>query len=197
MAQSVVDCCNSALQKLGAARIISIDDNSREGRACTQAFDSNRRDELRKHLWNFAIKRVVLAPDVSSDTPDYLYQFTLPTDCIRVTLPRDATLDWVVEGRKIRTNSILSPVGTSGTGPQLRLRYLADIEDVTVWDPSFYNVVSIALAMDMCEVLTNSPAKLDRLAANYKQAVSEARVADAFENLPAEAPDDAWWLARY
>ena len=56
MAQSAVDICNSALQKLGAASILSFQDNSREARQCNIAYDSNRRSELRKHDWNFAIK---------------------------------------------------------------------------------------------------------------------------------------------
>ena len=186
MAQSSIDICNSALQKLGATSITSFTDNSREARQCNIAYDSNRRSELRKHRWNFAIKRVVLAPDATAPAFDYDYAFTLPGDCLRVLLPNDATLDWVVEGRKILSN----------LSDTLNLRYIADITDTTQFDPAFYDTLCISLAIDLCEALTNSSGKKQLLDAEYKDAVAHARKNNAFEQLPAEAPDDKWWLVR-
>ena len=104
MAQSVIDICNSALQRVGATTILSLSDNSPEARACSVAYDSNRRDELRKHRWNFATQRAVLAPDSTAPAFDFDYAFTLPSDCLRVIRPNTYDLDWVVEGRKILTN---------------------------------------------------------------------------------------------
>ncbi len=203
--QSVVDVCNSALQRVGAATIMNLADNTREARACAVAYDSNRRDELRRHFWKFAIKRVVLAPDADAPASDFAYQFSLPTDCLRVIMPNDANLDWSVEGRKILTNSSTSPFGvttptvstTSTPSVTLALRYIADITDVTQWDASFYSVLSLSLAGDICEVLTNSTSKKQAIQAEYKDAMAEARVADAFESLPQDPPDDDWWLVRY
>lgn len=211
MAQSVVDVCNSALQKLGAGRILSLNDNTRESRSCTIAYDSNRRSELRKYYWNFATKRVVLAPDAQAPAFGYKYAFTLPPDFLRFVLPNDATIDWVKEGNKILTNSLTSPFFTYPTvdgapmaglqqslgSPSMSVRYIADITDVTQWDSAFYDVAAISLAIDLCEDLTQSNQKKQVLMAEYKEAVSEARLADAFENLPANPPDDGWWLARF
>lgn len=205
--QSIVDICNSALQRCGSATIQSLADNSREARACSVAYDSNRRDELRRHYWKFAMKRVVLAPDSAAPASDFAYQFSLPTDCLRIYFPNDAYLDWSVEGRKILTNTAQSPfsaspvpgtptVTTTTPAITLNLRYVADITDVTQWDASFYSVMSLALAMDICEVLTNSTSKRQSIKDEYKDAMAEARVADAFESLPQDAPDDGWWLAR-
>jgi hypothetical protein len=187
MAQSTVDCCNSALQKLGAASILSLTDNGREARQCSIAFDSNRRSELRKYRWNFAITRAVLAPDSVAPTFDYTYAFTLPSDCLRILLPRDADLDWVLEGRKILTN----------LGPVLNLRYIADITDTTLWDSAFYDMVAISMAIDMCEALTNSTSKKATLDREYEDCRNCARLNNSFEQMSAEAPDDTFWLARY
>ncbi|CAB5144881.1 Tail tubular protein Gp11 [uncultured Caudovirales phage] len=187
MSQSVVDTCNSALQRVGAASILSLSDNSPEARACALAYDSNRRDELRKHSWNFAIKRVVLAPDTTAPAFDYKYAFTLPTDCLRVLRPPTSDLDWQIEGRKILTND----------SNVLYLRYLADIDDTTQWDASFYNVMAASLAVDICEKLTQSNTKKQGLNAEYKEAVADARKVDAFESGPQDAADDDWWNARY
>jgi hypothetical protein len=198
VAQSIVDICNSALQRVGAATILSLSDNSREARACSVQYDSNRRDELRRHAWNFAIKRTTLAPDVTAPTFEFTYAFTLPSDCLRVILPSDSTLDWVIEGRKILTNSVNSPatLSTTSTTGALGLRYVADIEDVSQFDPAFYSILAISLAIDLCEVLTTSNQKKNALNEEYKQGIREARGIDAIEKLPGTSPDDGLILAR-
>lgn len=185
MAQTVIDCCNSALQRIGANTILSLSDNSPEARACSVAYDSNRRDELRKHTWNFAVKRVVLAPDATAPVFDFKYAFTIPSDCLRVLRPATADLDWQVEGRKILTND----------STVLNLRYIADIEDCAQWDASFYNVVAAALAVDIVERLTQSNVKKQNLEKDYDDAVKMARRVDAFEGGPEDAPDDDWYQA--
>lgn len=186
MAQTAVDCCNSALQRVGAASITSLSDNSPEARACSVAYDSNRRDELRKQPWCFAIKRAVLAPDAAAPAFDFTYAFTLPTDCLRVLRPATPDLDWKVEGNKILTND----------SDVLYLRYVSEVTDPTQWDPSFYNVVAGALAIDICERLTQSNQKKQMLVAQYNDDVRMARRMNAFEAGPTEAADDGWLVAR-
>ena len=187
MAQSAVDACNSALQKLGAARILSIDDNSHEARQCKAAFDSNRRAELRKHNWNFAIKRVTLAPDAKAPAFGFAYAFTIPSDCLKILKSNDYDLDWVLEGRKILTNA----------GNVLELRYIFDVTDATQWDSAFYDMFSISLAIDMCESITNSTNKRQVLQQEYKDARSEARRNNAFEQLAGDPPEDSWIVVRW
>lgn len=197
MAQSRTDICNSALLRLGAATITDITDNSPEARACAIQYDSNRRSELRRHPWNFAIKRIVLAADTDAQ-PGYTYAFTLPADCLRVLLPKDSTLDWVIEGGRILTDWATSPADVSFTSGTvgLMLRYVADIEDTTTFDPAFYDVLSVGLAGDLCEKITNSTSKKQALGEEYKQLLDAARRADALENLPEDPPDDEWLTAR-
>lgn len=187
MAYSAVDLCNSALVRLGANTITSFADNSPEARQCAIAYDTNRRDELRRNKWNFAITRVTLAPDATAPAFDYLYQFTIPSNCLRVLRPATAGLDWKIEGRKILTND-------SAT---LYLRYIADIEEVPLFDASFTSVFTISLATDMCEKLTQSTTKKRQLNEEYEDALREARRMNAFEAGPDDAPDDDWLLARY
>ena len=186
MSQSVVDICNSALQRVGATSILSILDNSPEARACNIDYDSNRRDELRKFKWNFAIERVVLAPDSTAPAFDYTYAFSMPSDCIRILRPNTPNLDWQIEGRKILTND----------SNVLNLRYISDVTDANYFDPSFYNVVCAALAVDLVERLTQSNTKKQLLIKDYNDAVGDAKRANAFEAGPEEAPDDDWLIAR-
>jgi hypothetical protein len=101
---------------------------------------------------------------------------------------RSATveLDWQIEGRKILTND----------SDTVYLRYLADITDPAQWDPSFYNVCALALAVDISERLTQSNGKKQMLIAEYDQAVRVARRMDAFESGPEDAAEDGWLIAR-
>lgn len=186
MAQTAVDCCNSALQRVGASPIMSLSDNTPESRACSIAYDSNRRDELRRHPYAFARKRVVLAPDSTAPVFDYLYQFSLPVDCLRIIRPPDFALDWQIEGRKILTND----------GDTLYLKYIADIEDTAQWDATFYNLVAAGMAVDLCERLTQSNTKKQQLLAEYELATRAARRVNAFESGPQENAPDSWWVSR-
>lgn len=186
MVQSVIDLCNSALQRVGAATILSLEDDSREARACNVAYDSNRRAELRQRRWAFALKRAVLAPDATAPAFDFDNAFTMPSDCLRVLRPNTARLDWAIEGRKILTND----------GTTLNLRYIADIEDAAQFDPAFYDLLTIALAIDICEPLTQSNTKKDYLDRQYSDALKAAAKSNAFEAGPADSPEDDWLVAR-
>lgn len=198
MSQTVVDVCNNALQALGAARIISIDDNSREARSCKVAYDSNRRSELRKYLWNFAKTRVVLSADATAPAFEYLYAFSIPSDCLRIIMPNDNTVDWVIEGNKILTNEINSPCGgATSTGAALSLRYIRDIEDTTKWDTNFFEMVTLAMAIDMCDDLTQSNTKKQLLMKHYEDSRAEARASNSFERLPQDATESSWLSGRY
>ena len=215
MSQSVIDCCNDALAMVGASSIINLTDNTKSARVCSVFYDCNRRALLRRHRWNFAIKRVQLAPDAAAPAFGKAYQFTLPNDCLKVILPRKDNLDWVVEGRKILSdcndngaddgdgNWLLAgnlaaqqSTGVANTAPVLNLRYIADIEDCTQWDSVFYDLLSDAIAIDICEPLTNSTSKKASLERHYQEAVEDAEQFDSFEKISQEPPSDSFWLVR-
>jgi hypothetical protein len=187
MAQSAIDICNRALLKVGAASITALTDNSPEARACNLAYDATRRAALRRHPWNFAITRTTLAPDATEPDHDYDYQFTLPSDCLRVLRPAESGLDWKIEGRKILTND----------GDTLYLRYVKDVTDPTQFDSAFYDYLSVALAVEIVEKLTQSNTKKQALNEEHRAMVREARRTDAIEGGPDEAAESDWLTARY
>ena len=49
---SKVEIANRALQKLGAKRIASLSEDSRNARAINAAYDTLREAELRAHTWS-------------------------------------------------------------------------------------------------------------------------------------------------
>ena len=184
---SKVDICNRALQKLGAKRIVSLDDAGVPNAArCKAAFDMVRDQELRKRAWCFAIKRAQLPADADAPVWGFDNSFTLPADYIRILQTPDDVTDWQVENGKILTND----------SAPLNVRYVARIDDTTLYDPNFIEAVASKLAYELCEEVTQSNSKLANLAADYKATISEAGRLNAFEKYPESPPTDDWLTAR-
>lgn len=183
---SEVGICNRALQKLGADRITSLTQDSRNARSCNAVYESARDAELRAHPWSFATKRTILAPDATAPEFDYEYAFTLPDDCIRVLKPEGEEIDWAIEGGKILTNM----------GDTLNLRYTARIEDPNLFDVLFRESLAQRIALELCEELTQSNQKAQIVRDDYKTIIKEARRNNAIERRSEEPPEDSWITAR-
>lgn len=185
---SEVEICNRALQRLGAGRITSLDGGNKESRECLVAYAPLRDFLLRSHPWSFAIQRAALAADadapIGDDAPDA--QYTWPTDALRILLPKSASLDWIIEGRKILT---------SDAAP-LYVRYVARITDPNTMDPMFREALSCLIAFEICEPLTQSNSKKAGLKDDLRDIVSEARRTNAIEKPPVESADGSWDTER-
>jgi hypothetical protein len=187
---SEVDIANRALQKLGAARIVSLADDSENARECALCYAPVRDAELRAHPWNFSIKRAQLAADAISPIFGYANSFQLPTDCLRL-LPPDVSvnynsLDLQVEGRKILTD----------VGAPLEIRYVSRIEDPNLFDALFIEGLACKMAVELCEKLTQSNSKGAVAREDYKYTIREAKKLNAFENISAEQQTDRWITCR-
>lgn len=187
---SKVEIANRALQLLGAKRITSITEDSRNARSIDAAFEVIKQAELRKHPWNCAIKRTQLAADSTAPTFGKSNYFQLPSDCLRILAPDPEynfnDLDWQIEGRKIATND---------TAP-LNLRYIYDVDDVNEMDVLLRETISAKLAEALCEEITQSNQKKADAQSAYKEAVAEAKRANAIERVAAQPPEDVWVTAR-
>lgn len=168
---SPIEICNSAIVRLGGNPITSLQEDSVEARACNQQYDIVRRDLLRSHPWNFAIKRTMLAEDVNSPPFTYSHAYVLPSDLLRllrtkrqedeflfnfggdfngfVTISNQVNFSYLdrykIEGRRLLTN-----FRNEG------IVYIADVEDTTQMDPSFVEVLSVRLAFVIAYRITGS-----------------------------------------
>lgn len=187
---SEVQISNRALQRLGAGRIASLDAGSKEARECSAAYEPLRDFMLRAHPWSFAISRAALAADStapigdSSDTP--AYQYSWPTDAVRILLPKSANLDWKIEGRKILTDD----------AAPLYIRYIAKVTDPNTMDAMFREALACWMAHEMCESLTQSNTKKAGLVEDLKVIITEARRVNAIEKPPVESDDGNWITDR-
>ena len=142
---SVVQICNSALNQLGASSITALTENSKNARICNERYETVRDAVYRSHPWNCLVKRVQLAQD--SDTPawGFAYQYTLPSDCLRVLQIKDYNSDYKIEGRKLL-------IGES----EVYLIYLAMESDVNQLDILLRETISACLAQDIAYAITSN-----------------------------------------
>mgnify|MGYP003140267203 FL=1 len=179
---SVVQICNSALNQLGASSITALTENSKTARLCNERYETIRDAVYRSHPWNCLVKRVELAQD--SDTPafGFTYQYTLPSDCLRILTIKDYNADYKVEGRKLLINE-----------SSVYLIYLAIVTDVNQLDVLLRETISAALAQDIAYAITSNLQVAKLMNEKYQLKISEARHADASEGYntdPTLAPTD-------
>lgn len=94
--------------------------------------------------------------------------------------------DWIWEGNYIVTQD----VGVSV------LRFVADLADPNEFDALFVEGIGSRIALEICEPLTQSGSKLGAIASEYKQFMFDARMVNAIEKGPDEAPTDDYLSVR-
>ena len=180
---------NHALQKLGAALISSMEEDTREARTVKACYSILRDRELRAHSWNFSIKRVALAPSATVPAFGFAKAFPLPADCLRI-LPSARHVDWTIEN----INGVSHILTNEGT--VIYLRYVARITDEAAFDELFVDMLACKIAWHCCETITQSNQKKADVMAEYKEARAEARRINAFEQASPQEPEPPWLTAR-
>lgn len=183
---SKVQIANFALQAIGEEAIASLSDDSERARAVNRIFAQELRAELRAHPWNCAIKRVRLAALADAPAFEYSYQYQLPADCVRPLIKRNDLPDYKIEGRKLLTNV---------SGP-LDFRYVYEITDMNEMDAALVTAFSLRLAYKIAPRLTQSRGTAQDAYRDYKDAIADAKKANAFEKAAEELPEDDWIQAR-
>ncbi len=190
MAQSETSISNLALQKLGAARIVSLSENSRNARSVSACYEAQRDNELRKYLWNFAKRRTSLAASAVAPAFTFENAFPVPSDFLRLIKRPWIGNDWVLEQHE-GAMAIL----TNDDAP-LDVRYIAKVTNAVLFDPCFLEMLACKIAWHTCEDITQSNTKKAALVEEYQYHRAEARRTNAFEVLPQEEPEDSWLAAR-
>ena len=167
---SVVQMCNSALNQLGAASITSLTDNSKNARLCNERYETVRDAVFRSHPWNSLIKRQQLAQDATTPAWGFSYQFTLPSDSLRVLAIDAYNSDYKVEGRKILSNE-----------SAIKLVYISTVTDPNEMDVLLRETISAGLAADIAYAITANLQVAGLMNDKYLAKLSEARHADASE----------------
>lgn len=165
-----LEIANVALSRLGADHITSLEDGTTEQKLVVNLWDTSRRACLRDHPWNFAITDVELS-QISGYTPfEYQYAYQLPADNLRVIQVFNNPV-YKIQGSRLLTNQ-----------PVVKLKYVQDVTDSTLWDAAFTDLMAQRLAVDMGYALTKSQATADSMYAIYGQKLKIARHIDSTED---------------
>lgn len=196
---SNVEIANRALTKIGASRIISLNDDNKQGREVNSMFAIVRDAELRAHNWRFSIKRTAVAALSTPPAFGYSYQYQAPTDCLKLLevgdyYPGADLTDYV--GSDTSPYAYENGVILTDYAAPLKLRYIARIEDPSLYDSLFVEAFACKLAMELCEPLTESSSKRELALREYQLAISAALRANAIEKPPLKLADDTFILAR-
>jgi hypothetical protein len=190
MATSETEICNLALLRLGnAISISSLGEDSKNARLCNLIYASARDAVLRAHPWNFAVKRVELASEATTPAFEFAYQYTLPTDCLKVIRTDWEALDLATEYR-IEGNKLLTDEGTAS------IEYIARITDVAQFDALFTDVLAQRIAAELCIPITDNASGSQSLWQIYQLKLSEARSVDGQEGTPRMVTSNDWLIAR-
>jgi len=168
--QSWTDVCNTALRLIGANRIASLTDGSREQIACSDLLADAISDVIGgSDDWNCLRAQAVLVVDAANPPLfDYLYAYLLPADYerfIRVYTgdtpapvidpynphPTDPIYDWKIVGGHLYTNATL-----------VYLWYNRTIvnEDASTLPKSFLHAIHASLAASLVMPLRQDPTLL-------------------------------------
>ncbi|HIP80227.1 MAG TPA: hypothetical protein EYH07_17440 [Kiloniellaceae bacterium] len=186
----VTGLCNSALAKIGAARVTSLEEGSRNANLCATLYERCRDDLLRAHSWNFATARTKLAKKSEAPAFGYAAAFALPADWIRSVGAYDneaglGALDFKIEGGDLLSDA-----------EEVYLRYVRRVEDVTRMPADFREALSALLARELAVPIAQSNTLEEKLEARFRTRLRRARTTDGLEDRADPLPLGAWAAAR-
>ncbi len=195
MANSEIEIVNSALARIGEDPITSLTENRRAARFANRQYPLARDALIRSYRWNFAVKRVTLAPEATAPVSGFTNQFMFPPDALKIIgifdedeLQQNYTASRIphkVEGRFILTDDDTLP-----------LIYIARITNVADFDALFVDAFAWRLAIDLSYPLTTTRKVREDAIVGFKLSIKEAKLADAIEGSPEVIESSEWIDSR-
>lgn len=103
----------------------------------------------------------------------YAYAYTLPSDCLQV-ISVDHVYDFDIDDTYLYCD----------TDTELMIQYVSRVTDTTLFDPLFDEALAAALAMEFCEIFTQSNSKKADIEKKYEDKIRWARRTNAIERGP-------------
>ena len=192
---SQIEVVNGALRLIGTRRITALDQSSTEAVEAEDAWVKTRDATLRAHPWNFAMKRASLAAHADAPPWGFTTAYPIPADCLRVWAVKDVSWrDWSVERHGTAPDEVTAIL--ANTTGALYVSYVQNVTDVSQWDALAIRVLECNLALALSKKITDSNPDVQAIYEMRREALREAKVADAVENPPQDTGPDDFILAR-
>ena len=182
---SKTDICNLASDLLSGATIADIDSPTTPDESLyARWYDHSRQKTLREHPWNFAAKRVILAPSATAPVFGSPSAFPVPADFMRfMTIQTEDGRQYSHEEYYLENGSILLTQGSEDS-TSVRLRYVYDIEDVTKFDAMYVDYLAHTIAVSLAFKVTESNTSVQRVEQLKKQQGAMSRAVSGQERPP-------------
>lgn len=153
-----LDICNLALSRLGESPIPDLGANGTlPSRMCYLHYHPVRREVLCANRWSFAtVSTTLVSAEAGSSDGSHQLRHSLPPDCLRVL--GVSSRSWTLRGR-----AVYCPA------PEIRLLYIADVEDTSLFEPLFVEALALRLAWKLCIPLINSTTARQALGEEYQR----------------------------
>jgi hypothetical protein len=173
---------------VGATPMISLEDDSKQARLCKTQFESLSLEVLRSHPWNFAIKRVSLAVLTEVPAFDFVLQYQLPLDCLRVLKTNLlSTSEFSIEADRLLTDY-----------DAVFIKYISKDVPEGLWDENFAEALSMRMAADFSYSMVQSITLSQHWFLLYKEFMAHARSFDSQEGFSDNQVEaDAWINSRF
>lgn len=188
MAVTDVSICSNASLLLGGNPINSLSENSDRARLASNLFPFVRDYCLRRHPWNCAVRRVILAPDAATPPFDWDFQFTLPADYMRALSVGLAgcEVEYKIEERKLKSND--NPC---------YLRYIFKNTVPSTWDDMLVWGVTMSMKACMAYPITQSASLEQVVETALKDVLKQARSVDGQDETPETMGDSPLLASRF
>lgn len=189
---------NMALGHIRAGTIDSFEDISVNAKWVRTYYDIARQSTLENYDWSFARKRKALAKMTESPPDTWLYRYEYVPNCIA---PRYIAFPGVRRPTDpIAFDIELDDAGTSRTiltdQPDAILVYTIDVENTTLFSPSFVDAFSWRLAAYLAVPIAGRPDDEKRCMNWWQGLTSVAETNDANKGQNDKEPDGEFIKAR-
>lgn len=194
MSLSVIDHVNMAIQSVGGDDFItSLTEGTNEATNANLRYDQSRRALLESHYWNFALKRASLNRLTETPAFDFNYQFQLPSDYLRM-VGTERQLDSAAVGDPSFNGYVTVSYETVFNLPDryriegdkllyddqdCKILYVRDLEDTSLFTPTFSDALIMKIAADMAYKITGSRTVEADARVQAERALEHAKVTDA------------------
>lgn len=172
---SVTSICNQALARLGAPKIVNIDDDTESARLCKAVYDDLLGTVLEEHQWSFAIGRYELPVTPGGGLPgQFSNKFLIPVNVINIIRASDDADDrnsnattWRVEGGYVVSDA-----------ERMYIKTVDRIIDPNAYTPMFRQAFAIRIAAEIAWAVTQSASVASGLLQEYARLMSLAAQKD-------------------
>jgi len=182
---TIVDICNIALIRLGAEKIVTLDDDTKRAGLCKVLYSVVKDEMIQSHPWRFARKRKrSVGAAVSSNVFGWAYKHTLPADFRRMFMAEDQDENWTIESGILYTDT-----------QNLNYVYVLTVDEIAL--PSYF-VLALAsrLAQEMAYSMIQSTELQAAIEAEHSRKLSNARFVDSSGTGSFEYKANDWSTAR-